>query len=104
MACPAELVQLMAFAKVRAESVLPTLFGPQNRYAGAMRSEAIARLPERYRTVLALRELEGLPYEGIADVLALSLGTVESRLFRARKRLRALLVAEAGGDEKGGQP
>ncbi len=65
---------------------------------------AIERLPERYRTVLALRELEGLTYEGIAAVLALSLGTVESRLFRARKRLRALLVDEAGDDEKGEQP
>jgi RNA polymerase sigma-70 factor (ECF subfamily) len=52
---------------------------------------AIDALPERYRTVLALRELEGLTYEGISQVLNLSLGTVESRLFRARKRLRALL-------------
>ena len=64
--------------------------------------EAIERLPERYRTVLALRELEGLPYEGIASVLGLSLGTVESRLFRARKRLRTLLLAETD-DEKGGR-
>lgn len=63
--------------------------------------EAIDRLPERYRTVLALRELEGLTYEGIASVLGLSLGTVESRLFRARKRLRALLATETGNDEKG---
>ena len=66
--------------------------------------QAIDRLPERYRTVLALRELEGLTYEGIASVLALSLGTVESRLFRARKRLRTLLVEEAGDDEKGARP
>jgi len=69
--------------------------------------DAIARLPERYRAVLALRELEGLPYEGIAEVLGLSLGTVESRLFRARKRLRDLL--EPGGrtgsaSEKGARP
>lgn len=65
---------------------------------------AIDRLPERYRTVLALRELEGLPYEGIASVLGLSLGTVESRLFRARKRLRTLLQDEADLDERGARP
>ena len=58
--------------------------------------KAVARLPERYRTVLALRELEGLTYQQIAEVLGLSLGTVESRLFRARRRLKAILRAERG--------
>lgn len=52
---------------------------------------AIDELPLRFRSVLALRELEGLSYQEIADVLDLSLGTVESRLFRARGRLRALM-------------
>ncbi len=55
---------------------------------------AVAALPERYRTVLALRELEGLTYQQIAEVLGLSLGTVESRLFRARRRLQAAFEAE----------
>lgn len=53
---------------------------------------AIEKLPLRFRTVLALREIEGMAYNEIAEVLGLSLGTVESRLFRARKRLRALLA------------
>lgn len=53
---------------------------------------AIAALPEHYRVVLALRELEGLTYQGIAEILNISLGTVESRLFRARRRLAALLA------------
>jgi RNA polymerase sigma-70 factor (ECF subfamily) len=57
---------------------------------------AIARLPRRFRNVLALRELEGMAYNEIAEVLGLSLGTVESRLFRARKRLKALLMHDAG--------
>ncbi len=57
---------------------------------------AIAALPERYRTVLALRELEGMTYQEIAEVLSLSLGTVESRLFRARRRLEGRLARRRG--------
>mgnify|MGYP002622704077 CR=1 FL=1 len=53
--------------------------------------EAIAALPVRYREVLALRELEGLAYNEIAEVLKLSVGTVESRLHRARQRLKRSL-------------
>lgn len=54
---------------------------------------AVDRLPTVFRTVLVLRELEGLRYEEIARILGISLGTVESRLFRARRRLRALLTS-----------
>lgn len=52
---------------------------------------AIAALPAKFRAVLVLRELEGLRYEEIAEILGISLGTVESRLFRARRRLKARL-------------
>lgn len=62
--------------------------------------EALGRLPERFRSVLALREIEGLSYQDIASVLGLSLGTVESRLFRARQRLAALL-GEGGAAGRG---
>lgn len=63
--------------------------------------EAVARLPQRFRAVLALREIEGLPYQEIANVLGLSLGTVESRLFRARQRLAALLVRSRTAGARG---
>ncbi len=53
---------------------------------------AIRSLPSKFRAVLVLREMEGLRYEEIAEVLGISLGTVESRLFRARRRLRAKLL------------
>jgi RNA polymerase sigma-70 factor (ECF subfamily) len=53
--------------------------------------EAIDALPLRYREVLALRELEGLSYDEIASVLGISIGTVESRLHRARSRLKRKL-------------
>ncbi len=48
----------------------------------------LARLPDKYRVVLTLRDVEGLPYEEIARVLGLSPGTLDSRLHRARKMLR----------------
>ena len=48
-------------------------------------------LPEIYRTILILREYEDLSYTDMAEVLDLSIGTVESRLFRARKRFKDAL-------------
>lgn len=55
---------------------------------------ALERLPEPFRSTLVLREMEGLSYEEIAQTLDVSIGTVESRIFRARVRLRALLEEE----------
>ena len=52
---------------------------------------AIHDLPPRYREVLALRELEAMSYNEIAAVLKVSIGTVESRLHRARGRLKSAL-------------
>lgn len=53
--------------------------------------EAIAALPEERRIVVVLRDLEGLSYEEIGEVLALEPGTVRSRLHRARLDLKAKL-------------
>ncbi len=52
---------------------------------------AIAQLHDDHRAVLVLRELEGLCYETIAEILDLAPGTVRSRLHRARMQLRELL-------------
>ena len=52
----------------------------------------LEELPEIFRTVLVLRELEGLSYLDIAESLAISIGTVESRLFRARARFKEALA------------
>lgn len=52
---------------------------------------AIAELPEERRIVVVLRDLEGLSYEEIAETLGLELGTVRSRLHRARMDLKAKL-------------
>jgi RNA polymerase sigma-70 factor, ECF subfamily len=48
----------------------------------------IEKLPETYRTVLVLGELEGLGNKEIADILGISLGTVKIRIHRAREKLR----------------
>jgi RNA polymerase sigma-70 factor (ECF subfamily) len=53
--------------------------------------EAVAALPEERRIVVILRDLEGLAYEEIAEVLGLPLNTVRTRLHRARGDLKAKL-------------
>ena len=67
--------------------------------AGADREtlrRALEELPAVFREVLVLRELEGMSYKEIADVSSVSLGTVMSRLARARTRLRQALGASLG--------
>jgi len=49
--------------------------------------EAIAKLPEDLRSAVTLREFEGLSYEEIAEVMACPVGTVRSRIFRAREAI-----------------
>ena len=53
--------------------------------------QALEELPAEFREVIVLRELEGLSYKQIADVAEIPLGTVMSRLARARKRLQQIL-------------
>ncbi len=68
---------------------------PESRLADAQTREqienALKLLPEQARVVFILRELEGLSYEEIADATNTKLGTVRSRLFHARKRLKEIL-------------
>jgi RNA polymerase sigma-70 factor (ECF subfamily) len=59
-------------------------------------SDALDGLPEKHRTILVLREVEGLSYEDLAERLAINKGTVMSRLFHARKKMQAALRRYAG--------
>jgi RNA polymerase sigma-70 factor (ECF subfamily) len=57
-------------------------------------------LPEKYKVILTLRDIQGFPYEEISNILKISPGTVDSRLHRARKMLREKLapfLCEKGG-------
>lgn len=57
----------------------------------AVTRSIVESLPEKFRTILVLREFEDLSYTQIAEVLQIQLGTVESRLFRARHRFKEAL-------------
>jgi len=54
---------------------------------------ALEKLPDEFREVIVLHDLEGLAYKEIAAVVGIPIGTVMSRLARARERLRAEIVA-----------
>jgi RNA polymerase sigma-70 factor (ECF subfamily) len=56
-------------------------------------AEALGRLPGHFHQILVLRELEGLSYRELADVIGIPIGTVMSRLSRAREALRCALDA-----------
>jgi len=61
-------------------------------------SATIERLPSELRAALTLREFEGLSYEEIAEVLDCPIGTVRSRIFRAREAIDSKVAAQLQGD------
>lgn len=77
---------------------------------------ALGELSANHRTVLVLREVEGLAYKDIAEVMSCSIGTVMSRLFHARKRMQQMLrnlvddgagaggAGQSDGDDEGRAP
>jgi RNA polymerase sigma-70 factor (ECF subfamily) len=60
-------------------------------------TQAIARLPEGFREVIVLREIEELSYAEVADIVGVPIGTVMSRLARGRARLKVLLSDDREG-------
>ena len=73
---------------------------PQFADADAVR-RAIAELPVEFREIVILREMEGFSYKEIADLAEVPIGTVMSRLARARKLLQKRLAAEFNpGDQR----
>jgi RNA polymerase sigma-70 factor (ECF subfamily) len=66
---------------------------------GKVLNDALSKLTENHRTILLLREVEGMSYEDIADSMDCHLGTVMSRLHHARKNLQKVLkpYLEASG-------
>ena len=85
-ACPRESPPDVAGAREAREQVL----------------ERLAHLSEEHRAVLVLREIDGLAYQEIADVLAIPVGTVMSRLARARERWIELTPAARESTVSGG--
>jgi len=58
---------------------------------------ALGHLPLEFREVIVLRELQGLTYQAISEVVQAPIGTVMSRLARAREQLARVLTAQAKG-------
>lgn len=55
---------------------------------------ALAALPDDWREAVVLRDIEGLEYREIADALGIPIGTVESRIFRGRQRLKQIVTSK----------
>ena len=53
--------------------------------------QALLKVPEVFRSAVILRDLEGMSYEEVAEVLAVTVGTVKSRILRGRRMLREIL-------------
>ena len=64
----------------------------------AVVEQALQSLPEELRAALTLRELEGLSYDDIAEVLGCPVGTVRSRIFRAREAIDEQVRQQISGD------
>jgi RNA polymerase sigma-70 factor (ECF subfamily) len=96
------------------DGILATALGSDPQHNALRRElaskieEALSELPEKHRTILVLREVEGLSYEELAERLGIHKGTVMSRLFHARKKMQALLRGyaglEPGAGGEGGEP
>jgi RNA polymerase sigma factor, sigma-70 family len=89
------------------DPVMPSLPGPERHVLSKLENEALAtaitRLPAEYREVLVLSDIRGLTYQEISDRIGVPVGTVRSRLSRARNRVRRSLFAwrpDAQGSSK----
>jgi len=67
---------------------------------GQILKQILDELPVEFREIVVLRELEGLSYKEISGIADVPLGTVMSRLARARRRLQIGIVARLKGDSK----
>jgi RNA polymerase sigma-70 factor, ECF subfamily len=80
----------------RTHDVVDPKDGPEQLYARMELSEvvnnAMSSLPEQFRTAIVLRELQGLSYEEIASSMNCDVGTVKSRIHRARLKIQSLIA------------
>ncbi|WP_127016499.1 RNA polymerase sigma factor [Anoxybacter fermentans] len=63
--------------------------------------EAVESLAEEYKLVIKLRHFKGYSYKDIGKILDLPIGTIKSRIYRARKKLKDILFKEGGGEKNG---
>jgi RNA polymerase sigma-70 factor (ECF subfamily) len=86
------------------ESIMARMLDANPRKAAIRRElvakidAALAELPDYHREVILLREIDGMSYEEMAEVLEVPKGTIMSRLFHARKKMQAALAEYVDGD------
>ena len=66
----------------------------EKNFTSKIVSDAVNKLDDDYKTIIVLRDIEGFSYSEIAEILSCNLGTVKSRLNRARKSLKDILEFE----------
>lgn len=86
---PAAEEEMLFVAEDRAHTP-EEVFEQQEHYASL--AEALLALPEKYRSPLVLKYLEGLSYQQIGEVMDLPVSTIETRLFRGRNMLKKALL------------
>jgi RNA polymerase sigma factor (sigma-70 family) len=64
------------------------------------RCEALGKLSAEHRAVLVMKDMEGMKYEEMAEILGVPVGTIRSRLHRARFEMRDVFLQEERCDEK----
>jgi RNA polymerase sigma-70 factor (ECF subfamily) len=94
--------------RVEAADALDHLAAPDDFERATERRDAIdralRRLPPDFRVAVTLRDIQGLEYKEIADVLRVPIGTVMSRIARGRARLRPMLSTLVGGEPGDAEP
>ena len=88
-----ETMDLGSGREVPDESYNPDALIERN-YSTQLVNDAINALEDDFKTIIILRDIKGFTYDEISQILSCNLGTVKSRLSRARKRLRELLENE----------
>jgi RNA polymerase sigma-70 factor (ECF subfamily) len=95
---PVELDEQHLEGAVGEDSLLPKILGGNpgrallDKEIRARIDQALSELSENHRSVLVMRELEGMSYEEMAQAMNCSKGTIMSRLFHARKNMQKRLV------------
>ena len=83
----------MKYSEITDDSSQPDVVAEKSEMRDVINT-AISELNEDYRTVIILRDIQGLSYDEISEIIDCSVGTVKSRISRGRKKLREILLQD----------